>query len=1239
MSMLKRILFTLGLLVATNVMYAQGVLTGTITDEQTNEPMPFVNVIVLQNGEQKGGAQTGLDGTYQIKPLSPGTYDIQASFVGYGTAIKKGVPVSATGFSAGGDIALKSEATTLGGVTVTDYKEPLIEKGQATSGTRITSDDIEKVTANSVSAILATMGGVQDNDGGAGTARGESNMQQYVNGAKRSSVSAPKSAIQSMEIILGGTPAEYGEAVGGAMNVTLKPPQNKFEGLLSYRTSEPFNDRGYHRAEFYLTGPVWVKRNKVTNTSKTLVGFRLSGFFSHVSSGLFASGREPYMIKDSALSRIAQSPLVYDVQYGVNYAAQYLKKDAFEQVGRIPNIGSNSVYVEGGLDFVLSDRTSLKVSGEFIYSFGKNSGDLLLNNDNNSSYKEYSYQIMGDFTHKLSTDNSSTALIQNVMFKALASYEKHYSISAYNSDFDDDYFKYGYIGKFTSYWSPTYNLAKLDIDGDGSEEWVRQLTSWSQDSMTFRAANYNPGLVAYTNQLYYSDEFASLRESSFITRNADYLEAYKGLMNGSRPGASPYYAVYDLYSYYGIPPFTYSKSESDYIYATAKISADIAKHQVEIGFQYDRKTYSSYSLNAGGLWTLMRQRQNLHNLAPDYSNPIIDNSGYYPIVTYNRNYDGGSQSHFDRYLREHLRSLGYSNITDVSMLDIDSYDPDVFSLDLFSTDELYNNGGNNTYISMRGYDHTGKKISGKTSLQDFFTGNNGNRVLGAWQPIYMAGYIQDQFFFRDLVFNIGVRVDRFDGNQMVLKDPYLIYDAYTVRDMRNAGNASKIPSTIPNDAVVYVENLSEGESLPTNDVTITGFRRGYGSNVTWYTASGEITSDPSRVSGASGQPLPFRKGTLLATGFPTEISVDAFEDYKPQVVAMPRLALSFPVTDRSKFTASYDIIARRPSESYWQAPYASYLFMSNLSEPTLTNPNLKPEKITNYELGFQQVLSTHSALTISAYYKQTRDLINLVQYVGADPKNIYYTYDNQDYRTTKGMTIQYDLRRIKNVRATASYTLQYAEGTTGLGSSTIVSLIRLGYPNVKMMFPISDDRRHAFKFNLDFRYEGGNNYNGPTTKRKVTDKDGNTKVKTIKWLQNFGVNVTGVVQSGTPYTKLYSQTQKTIVGSFRGARLPWYYRVDLTVDKAFIIKVGKRTTVLDVFCSVTNVFNIKNITSVYSVTGDPDDDGYLTDPETQTTIRAQIDEAAYRNYYLMYLNSNYLYSTPRSVEIGVSYQF
>ena len=33
----------------------------------------------------------------------------------------------------------------------------------------------------------------------------------------------------------------------------------------------------------------------------------------------------------------------------------------------------------------------------------------------------------------------------------------------------------------------------------------------------------------------------------------------------------------------------------------------------------------------------------------------------------------------------------------------------------------------------------------------------------------------DKFAFDDLIFNVGVRVDRFDANQQVLKDDFSLY--------------------------------------------------------------------------------------------------------------------------------------------------------------------------------------------------------------------------------------------------------------------------------------------------------------------------------------------------------------------------------------------------------------------------------------------------------------------------------
>ena len=48
------------------------------------------------------------------------------------------------------------------------------------------------------------------------------------------------------------------------------------------------------------------------------------------------------------------------------------------------------------------------------------------------------------------------------------------------------------------------------------------------------------------------------------------------------------------------------------------------------------------------------------------------------------------------------------------------------------------------------------------------------RPIQAFEPIYISGYVMDKFTFDDIIFNVGVRVDRFDANQQVLKDPYVI---------------------------------------------------------------------------------------------------------------------------------------------------------------------------------------------------------------------------------------------------------------------------------------------------------------------------------------------------------------------------------------------------------------------------------------------------------------------------------
>jgi len=153
----------------------------------------------------------------------------------------------------------------------------------------------------------------------------------------------------------------------------------------------------------------------------------------------------------------------------------------------------------------------------------------------------------------------------------------------------------------------------------------------------------------------------------------------------------------------------------------------------------------------------------------------------------------------------------------------------------------------------------------------------------------------------------------------------------------------------------------------------------------------------------------------------------------------------------------------------------------------------------SYMIGFKQKVSDRSALTISTFYDELRDMLHIIELPGAYPKQ-YLTLDNLDWGTVKGFIFDYDLRKTKNFEIDASYTLQFAEGTATSQSSG-VSFV--GIANLKTPVPLDFDNRHAFKLNLSYGFEDGE---GPV----LFDK---------KIFQNTVASFSMVTRSGTPYTK------------------------------------------------------------------------------------------------------------------------
>src|SRR5690554_3678743 len=280
------ILFSTGL-------YAQvgsGTLMGKLTDAETGEPLPFVNIVLQEGDRQVTGGATDFEGEYSIKPIPPGAYDVLVSYVGYNAKRIQGVRINNERITFL-DIELEA-GVRLQEFEVIDYSVPLINKDGGASGGTVTRDEITKMTGRSATSIAATVGGVQETDDGV-SLRGarEGNTYYYIDGIKvRGTTSLPKSAIEEVQVITGGVPASYGDATGGIIAITTRGASTRFFGGIDILTSGFANEDGdgigldrYGRTtvEGSLSGPLlWIK-DAEGNKERPVLGFFLSANYSN----------------------------------------------------------------------------------------------------------------------------------------------------------------------------------------------------------------------------------------------------------------------------------------------------------------------------------------------------------------------------------------------------------------------------------------------------------------------------------------------------------------------------------------------------------------------------------------------------------------------------------------------------------------------------------------------------------------------------------------------------------------------------------------------------------------------------------------------------------------------------------------------------------------------------------------------------------------------------------------------
>jgi len=1236
--MLRNLLLAIGIVLTSSVLVfsqsGSGSLKGKIIDRQTREPIPFANIVVESGGVQIGGSTSDFDGNYQIKPVPAGRVDLKATYVGYRDYTMKGIIIFVDKITFQ-DIDLETSTTTLSEVEVVDYKVPLISKDQTVSGGTVTQEEISKMANKSASSVATTVGGVTTNaSGGISSIRGaRSNTEVYYIDGMRvvGSVALPQSAIEQVEVILGGTPASYGDAAGGIISVTTRGPSRDFSAGIDIQTSQFLDPFGYNRVGLNLTGPLFSKKDTVAKTKIPIMGYFLAGDFTYRQDGV-PNATGMYYAKDDVISFLESNPLRLNTTgEGVLFNGEFLTMDDLERTKTTMNTSRYEVLVSGKLDFRLSPTINMSFGGTFqMYDRNNFSyGGSLLNYANNSHSTGYTWRVNGRFTQRFRNPEKEKSFVDNIYYSIGADYTRTYDKTE-DAEHKEDIFKYGYIGKFETNTIRAYT-PQLEYDSVAGK--YAYLQNGFRDTIVlYTPFSINPELSAWTSQ-YYS-LFENDPDGHF--RNTDELISGKALINGMEPDA-----IYGMWQSPGNRTNGYNVGTSDQLSINASFAADFGNHEIQLGLQYQQRSSSSYGYNATSLWTLMNGLTNAQLAELDLAHPheVEWENVFMDTIYYHRQYVGQLQRNFDKNLREKLglfydgREFIDINSFDYNSNSINYYDTNqvlhtititdpIFSIDMFNADELLDNG--DAKVGYRGYDYMGQKLSTKPAWEDFFTAKdeNGNytRPIGAYEPIYIAGYIQDKFAFKDLIFNVGLRVDRFDANQPVLKDSYLFNSAKTAGEVGELNGQTIIhPANIGGDYVVYVDNINS----PTE---ITGYRLGSD----WYNAEGTVITDPKILDRGNGI-SPYLVDPSVNT-----VQADVFKDYEPQTNFMPRISFSFPISDDALFYAHYDILTQRPTGGNIIDP-VSYYFIRTSAGGTLNNPALQPSKTIDYELGFQQKINNASSLKLAVFYREMRDEIQQYRLTGAYPRT-YYSYTNIDFGTVKGLTLTYDLRRTNNARVRFNYTLQFADGT-GSDANAAAAIVRSEQPNLRTLNPLSFDRRHQFNISIDYRWGVGKDYNGPVIRRKKSGK------APVQLLSNFGANFTITGGSGTPYTKsskiMPYGAMGPIKGSINGARLPWQFVINMRIDKDFLFNMGKKKKggSLNVYLDILNLLNTKNVTGVYPATGSASDDGYLSAPEYQNQINQQVSSQSYRDLYSVWIDNPYNYSSPRQIRLGLMFNF
>ncbi len=355
-----------------------GNISGTITEEGTNETLPGVNVRIVGSNF---GAATDPDGKFIIRNIRPGEYTIELTFIGFQVVQVTSIIVVA-GETTEVNQSMKEQVFESDQEVVVIGEKPIFDVEKSNTSVTISRADIEAAPIQRVEDAVSLQSGVIKDPTGLYIKGGRAYETGYVvDGVSAQDPLAGtgfgldlgSNSFSNVEVITGGVGAEYGDVTSGVVAVQTQNGGDKYEGSFTHQRDNTGTNNLSNQANFFTDNYEFNLGGPSILAEKLLpaLGLDLPGTMSFFVTGQIGltdgyTKLSANQISSSTVGNDFWSPrqgnrwngmmkLTYNIKPGMRLQGAYQRSLTINQNTRMLQVTGADTQIRPGFQFAFSN--------------------------------------------------------------------------------------------------------------------------------------------------------------------------------------------------------------------------------------------------------------------------------------------------------------------------------------------------------------------------------------------------------------------------------------------------------------------------------------------------------------------------------------------------------------------------------------------------------------------------------------------------------------------------------------------------------------------------------------------------------------------------------------------------------------------------------------------------------------------------------------------------------------------